>query len=270
MKRGWRNFLAAAASVSWQVAFKPSLIESSRALWLSFPHHWRAPARRHFHARAFWRSLLVTASRMSASILHCCLLPVAHGWVCRVQGSAQLSPAWAHHRKIMVEHSKTLWLCAGCLAGKTEVVVPYLFVLSPWQNCVWKAVIPLPHHIWYTEMGMSKACLWECPWALSRVFWGTQTWIQMCSTQLARVLGAGQAQTTDLYLTFLGLSELNLILAARDICSCTVIMDTRKQFGLSSPLGSKPPLACLHEQLMASKGCKQGKSVAGRVPLLWQ
>lgn len=236
------NFLAAAASVSRQVAFKLSLIESSSVLWLSFPRCWRAPARRRFHARAIWRSLLAMASRMPASILPRCLLPVANGWAHRAQGPGPPEePSLGTLRQIVIGHTKTLWPYAGRLGVKEEVVMSYLFTLSPWQNCVWKAVIPLPCHFWHIEMGTSKACGWEHPWALSRDFWGMWTWIQMWNTQMARVLGAGQTQTTDLYHTspLLGPAELNPSFTAWDICSWVVTMNTRNRFGLLSLLGSK-------------------------------
>ena len=87
------------------------------------------------------------ASRMPASTLPRCLLLVAHGWACRAQGPGPpVEPSPATAGQIMVGHAKTLWPHAGCLAGKDEVVMSYLFALSAWQNCVWKVVIPLPHH----------------------------------------------------------------------------------------------------------------------------
>lgn len=159
--------------------------------------------------------------------------------------------------------ARTSWPCVGPLAGEDEVVLFYLSVQPPWQNCVWKAVIPLPRHSSCSEVGTCNACGREQPWAPSRAFGGMWTPTQMWSTQLTHILGAGQAQNTDVHHVspFLGPAELNLRLTAWDICSLLLKWTQERVC---------PPLSSVREQLVTSKGCKQGEGVVGRVPLLSQ
>lgn len=119
------NFLAAAASVSRQVTFKLSLIESSSALWLSLPCCWRAPACRRFHTKTIRSSLLTMGGGCLPASCPPCQLPMAGHVGCKVLVPQQ-SPAlgqrgksrWDTPRRCgptrAIWQGKIKWWCPTC------------------------------------------------------------------------------------------------------------------------------------------------------------
>ena len=262
-------FLAAAASVSRQVVFKLSLIESSRVLWLSFPRCRRAPARRHFQARAVRRSLLAMTSGTLASILPCHLLLVAHGWAHGAQGPGPpAEPSLGMLGQIVVGHTKTIvgpcgksggesWgggvlrghaitmtnLCVeGCHPSLTPFLIhwdgytqslPLRTSLSSEQGFLGN--VDLNPHVEHT----AGTCPWSKPSPNHR------------NVSYLTIPGACRTQ-----LMLYSLRHLLLGCSSKHKKATWLMISTWEQTSVSTQYR-------MHKQLVTSKGCKQGKGLLG-------